>query len=77
MPDQQTDRRRMIFALRTRDSDDQLWGLWTSYPSRSERDQAARFARIIGGMRTHSANFDAVEWAVRLEAVASPPKGER
>lgn len=44
----------MAFILRTRVNDDAEWGEPEVFATRRQRDKAASFARIIGGLRTHS-----------------------
>lgn len=44
----------MAFMLRLRLDDGAEWGRATAYATRNARDKAAAFARIIGGLRTHS-----------------------
>lgn len=44
----------MAFMLRTRLNDEDEWSEPQAFRTRRERDKAGSFARIIGGIRTHS-----------------------
>lgn len=44
----------MRYLLRTRLTDDEAWSEPQEYESRRERDRAAQFNRIIGGIRVWS-----------------------
>ena len=50
----------MKYMLRTRLDDESAWSEAEEYPTRGQRDKAARLARVIGGIRTHSYEVAAV-----------------
>lgn len=60
----------MRFALRVRMDDASEWGEWELFPTMRARDKAAMYARIIGGLRVHSADLTKAE-AVELQEAHS------
>ena len=47
-------RKKTVYFLRTRLTDDSEWGPPEAFASKRERDEAGSYARILGGLRTHS-----------------------
>ena len=56
----------MAYMLRVRFSDDQPWGPPTPYISKKERDSGERYARCLGGFRTHTWRETKAEEQARL-----------
>lgn len=56
----------MSHVLRTRLDDNSPWSDPQEYDTKRERDKAAAFARVIGGIRTHSYFETAKEKEARI-----------